>query len=183
MCFSSTRHEAVGFPLSYDWGGIHSCVFRQFLLSLQLHRPYASLTESISITICVSRQHDVKSWGFPFLTTGAASTVVCFVTCFHAAYLNIKSCRRRKCSNYLLVHFERIPDHLVRLLDGLVRSVTFLPQELATAEERRWVFELPAHNVAPLVDFDGQVAVTLNPLGKLRVPVITWRIMQGRFGG
>lgn len=47
--------------------------------------------------------------------------------------------------------------------------MAFLPQELARAQERLWVLELPSNDVVPLIELVGQVAVRLNPLGERRI--------------
>ena len=44
-------------------------------------------------------------------------------------------------------------------------GVTFLPEELGGAEEETRP-QLPAHDVAPLVEQHGQVAVALHPFGE-----------------
>ena len=48
---------------------------------------------------------------------------------------------------------------------GGVRRVTLLPQELGGAQEQARP-QLPAHDIGPLVDQQGQVAVALHPLGE-----------------
>ena len=50
--------------------------------------------------------------------------------------------------------------------------VTFLPQELAGAQKGRGVLEFPTHHVGPLIEFEGQITVRLNPIGIRRVPVL-----------
>ena len=52
---------------------------------------------------------------------------------------------------------------VLRLVRGLVRGVPFLPEELGRAQERPRHL-LPADDVGPLVDEDGQVAPRLDPL-------------------
>ena len=42
-------------------------------------------------------------------------------------------------------------------------AVTLLPEELSGPEEGLGVFELPSHDVTPLVQLDGQVTVGLYP--------------------
>ncbi len=59
--------------------------------------------------------------------------------------------------------------HGVGLFDGFflrfVGGVAFLPQEFCRAQEDAWA-HFPAHDVAPLVDLKGQVAVGFRPTGK-----------------
>ena len=62
-------------------------------------------------------------------------------------------------------HAQRL---LVRLLRGLVRGVAFLPEELRGAQEQARA-HLPAHDVAPLVDEQRQIAIALHPL-RVHVP-------------
>jgi len=50
------------------------------------------------------------------------------------------------------------------------RGVALLPEELARADEGRWVLELPAHHVGPLVQAQRQVAVAPDPLRALGRP-------------
>lgn len=52
------------------------------------------------------------------------------------------------------------------VLGGGVSSVTFLPKELAGANERCWVLELPSDDIGPLVGKQGQVTVRSDPLGE-----------------
>ena len=52
---------------------------------------------------------------------------------------------------------------LLRLLLRRVRAVALLPQELARADERRRVLELPAHHVRPLIQTQRQIAVAADP--------------------
>ena len=65
----------------------------------------------------------------------------------------------------VLIHFV----HRARFFDGLfsrfVRGVAFLPEELSGAEEKTWA-HLPAHDVAPLVDEQRQIAVAFHPAGE-----------------
>ena len=58
-------------------------------------------------------------------------------------------------------HLHRL---LLRLLGGGVDGVTLLPEELGRAQERAGRL-LPAHDGAPLVVFERQVAPALHPLG------------------
>jgi hypothetical protein len=50
-----------------------------------------------------------------------------------------------------------------------VRSVTLLPQELASAQEGLGVLKLPSHDGVPLVQTQREVPVTANPLGVIGV--------------
>src|SRR5256886_6751313 len=63
-------------------------------------------------------------------------------------------------------------EHLARLRLGFglggVRGMSLLPQKLGGAEEQPGA-KLPAHDVAPLVQEQRQIAVALNPLGEHRV--------------
>jgi len=44
-------------------------------------------------------------------------------------------------------------------------GVAFLPEELASAEERLGIFELPTDNRVPLVEFERKIAVRTDPFG------------------
>jgi hypothetical protein len=48
-------------------------------------------------------------------------------------------------------------------------SVPFLPEELSGSDEGSGVFELPSDNVGPLVEFEGQISVTLDPVSVGRI--------------
>ena len=43
-------------------------------------------------------------------------------------------------------------------------GVAFLPEELASANERLWRLELPSDNAVPLVELQGEITVALYPL-------------------
>lgn len=62
------------------------------------------------------------------------------------------------------VDVEHAEGFFAGLLGGFVGGVAFLPEELGGAEEEAGA-HFPAHDVAPLVDQDGEVAVALDPLG------------------
>ena len=65
----------------------------------------------------------------------------------------------------VLVHLVEDPTGVVaRVVLGGVRGVALLPEELAGAQEHTRA-QLPAHDVGPLVQQQGQVAVALHPLG------------------
>ena len=70
---------------------------------------------------------------------------------------------------YPSVQIENLQHLLVGF--GLVceSAVPLAPQELAGAEEGDRVFELPSHDVAPLVQPERQVSVAADPLGVQRV--------------
>ena len=48
-------------------------------------------------------------------------------------------------------------------------SVTFLPQELSGSDERCGVFKLPSDDVGPLVKFQGEITMALDPIGIGRI--------------
>ena len=62
------------------------------------------------------------------------------------------------------VNVEHAVCFLARLRCGGVDGVAFLPEELGGAQEEPCA-HFPAHDVGPLVDEDGEVAVGLHPLG------------------
>ena len=66
-------------------------------------------------------------------------------------------------SRHSLYSAEDLQRFFLRLVGGLVCGVPFLPQELGRAKERPRHL-LPADDVRPLIDQDGQVAPRLNPL-------------------
>src|SRR5262249_39934358 len=61
------------------------------------------------------------------------------------------------------VDFNHPPRLLLSLLLRGMGSVPFLPEELGRAQEQARA-HLPAHHVAPLIDEQRQVAVTLDPV-------------------
>lgn len=61
------------------------------------------------------------------------------------------------------VEIEDVSDFLIGFGAGEVRGVALLPEELACAEERLGVLELPTDDGVPLVEFEGKVAVRLDP--------------------
>ena len=64
------------------------------------------------------------------------------------------------------VQLEDLQDLDASFLRACEHSVAFLPEELAGSEEGLGLLELPAHDVAPLVELEREIAVRLNPLGK-----------------
>lgn len=52
--------------------------------------------------------------------------------------------------------------------------MAFLPEELASAEERLGVFEFPTDDRVPLVEFEWEIAVRADPFG------VVW--VHGSFG-
>ena len=79
----------------------------------------------------------------------------------------------------LLVHGGVVVQDLSHLgrraVEREVRGVAFLPEELTGAQERHRVFELPADDVVPLVETQGEVAVGADLLG------VVW--VHGGFAG
>ena len=71
---------------------------------------------------------------------------------------------REPVARHALVDVEHLERLFLRLFLGGVDGVALLPEELRGAEEEAGP-HLPAHDVGPLVDQDGQVAVALHPLG------------------
>ena len=82
------------------------------------------------------------------------------------------------------VQLEDLEHLLLRLAPTGERRVALLPQEFPGPQERRRMLELPAlqstghtvaygsgtdHDIAPLVQTDGQIAMRLNPFGEARV--------------
>lgn len=63
-----------------------------------------------------------------------------------------------------LVELKNVQSLCIGLLLGGMGSVTFLPQEFSCSDEWSWMLELPSDDVCPLIKFDWQVSVTLNPL-------------------
>ena len=68
------------------------------------------------------------------------------------------------------VQFQDLPDLVLGLFLGAEGRVPLLPEELARADERRRVLELPPHDVGPLVEPEGQVAPRADPVGEVGVP-------------
>mmetsp|Transcript_4792 Transcript_4792/g.11378 ORF Transcript_4792/g.11378 Transcript_4792/m.11378 type:complete len:265 (+) Transcript_4792:962-1756(+) len=69
----------------------------------------------------------------------------------------------------ILVQLEDGQDLLLGLAPVGERRVSLLPEELARADERGRIGELPAHDVAPLVELQGEVAMGSDPGGIVRV--------------
>ena len=67
------------------------------------------------------------------------------------------------------VEVKNVEYLLVGLLLGEECGVALLPEELARAQERLRVLELPAHDRVPLVKLKREVTVALNPLGVVGV--------------
>lgn len=67
------------------------------------------------------------------------------------------------------IEVEDCHNLLVSTLLGQVGCVTLLPQELSGSEERLGVLELPTDDGVPLVELEGQVTVTSDPLGVVGV--------------
>mmetsp|Transcript_16181 Transcript_16181/g.33201 ORF Transcript_16181/g.33201 Transcript_16181/m.33201 type:complete len:762 (+) Transcript_16181:84-2369(+) len=64
------------------------------------------------------------------------------------------------------VQLQRLPDHDVGVVVGCVGRVSLLPEELAGAQEGGGVLELPADDVGPLVELEGEVAVGFDPVAE-----------------
>ena len=47
-----------------------------------------------------------------------------------------------------------------------VSCVALLPQELSRPNERSWMLELPSDHVGPLIDFERQISVRVDPFGE-----------------
>ena len=58
---------------------------------------------------------------------------------------------------------------LLGLLSRGECSVTFLPKKLSGPQERGWMLELPSNDVAPLIEAQWEIAMTLNPFGVGRI--------------
>ena len=63
------------------------------------------------------------------------------------------------------VQVQNLDDLLMGSILGQMSSVALLPQELTGSQERLGVLELPSHNGVPLVELEGKVTVTSDPLG------------------
>jgi hypothetical protein len=44
-------------------------------------------------------------------------------------------------------------------------SMAFLPEEFSGSDEWSWMLELPSDDIGPLIEFEGEVSVALNPVG------------------
>ena len=60
--------------------------------------------------------------------------------------------------------------------------MTFLPEEFAVAEERLRVLELPSYDAIPLIEFQGEVAMALDPLGVVWVGKVDIRVENRGLG-
>lgn len=67
------------------------------------------------------------------------------------------------------IEVEDCHNLFVGTLLGQVGRVALLPQELSSSEERLGVLELPTDDGVPLVELEGQVTVTSDPLGVVGV--------------
>ena len=68
------------------------------------------------------------------------------------------------------VQLQDLPHLVLGLLARAERRVPLLPQELAGADERRRVLELPSHDVGPLIQAQREVAPGADPVGEVGVP-------------
>lgn len=64
---------------------------------------------------------------------------------------------------------ENCADKVTRLTVVLVCCVALLPEEFASPKEGGRVLELPPHDVGPLVDFQWEVTVGVDPLCERRL--------------
>lgn len=73
----------------------------------------------------------------------------------------------------LLVDFAVKLQHLLYLCIRFFlcgeRRVSFLPQKLSASDEGSRILELPSHDVAPLVELQGKISVSADPLREARV--------------
>ena len=61
------------------------------------------------------------------------------------------------------VDVEHLFRFFARFRFRFVNGVTFLPEEFGRAQENAWP-HFPAHDIGPLVDENGQIAIRLHPL-------------------
>ena len=83
---------------------------------------------------------------------------------FLFGFLTDKHGHREYVPGEFFVNVQHFQGFFLRFLGGGVEGVTFLPEEFGSAEERAGGF-FPAHDVSPLIDQHGKVAVGLHPLG------------------
>lgn len=76
------------------------------------------------------------------------------------------------CQNLLInseVELQIIVHFFLSLLVSCMSGMTFLPQKFTGSDERGGVLEFPSDNVSPLVKFQRQITMTLNPFGVGRI--------------
>ena len=66
-----------------------------------------------------------------------------------------------------LIHVEHLRRLVERFVFGLVSGVPFLPEKLRSAQKDAGT-HFPAHHITPLIDEQGEIAVTLHPARKGR---------------
>jgi hypothetical protein len=69
----------------------------------------------------------------------------------------------------LRIVIENLQNLLMSTLLSKMRGVTLLPKKFTGTKERLRVLELPSNDGVPLVELEGQVSVTTDPLGVVRV--------------
>ena len=76
----------------------------------------------------------------------------------------------------------KIIKHLkLSFFEGSMGSVSFLPKEFTSSDEGSWMFEFPTNNVSPLIEFERQVTMTLNPVcvGRIHDCFTCWSNSDG----
>ena len=67
-------------------------------------------------------------------------------------------------SKYEGLSFEDLSNFSVGFFFSKVGSVTLLPQEFTSTEERLRILKLPSDDAIPLVEFERKIPMTLDPL-------------------
>lgn len=70
---------------------------------------------------------------------------------------------------YTSIELENLQDLLASQLLGQVCRVALLPHELSCTKERGGLFGLPSDDRVPLVQAEGKITMTADPLGVIRV--------------
>lgn len=64
------------------------------------------------------------------------------------------------------IQFQCLHHHDISIFISGMCRMSFLPQKFSTAKERSWILELPSDNITPLIQFEWQVTMTLDPIRK-----------------
>mmetsp|Transcript_16690 Transcript_16690/g.27253 ORF Transcript_16690/g.27253 Transcript_16690/m.27253 type:complete len:413 (+) Transcript_16690:299-1537(+) len=78
--------------------------------------------------------------------------------------------RNNRHSQQLLINptiqIQRLPHHNIRILKRRMCRMTLLPQKLPRSQKRGGVLKLPPNHITPLIQLEGQIPMTSNPIGK-----------------
>mmetsp|Transcript_7028 Transcript_7028/g.10377 ORF Transcript_7028/g.10377 Transcript_7028/m.10377 type:complete len:242 (+) Transcript_7028:782-1507(+) len=65
---------------------------------------------------------------------------------------------------YSTVKLQCLSYHDLTIFISCMSSVTLLPQKLSTSQKWSRILEFPSHNITPLIKFQWQISVGLNPI-------------------